>query len=236
MLFPPSCGGCGKLGSRWCSDCQQKLVQVPMPICEICGAPQKNSGICRECQHTRPRFSQLRSCAVYKDPARAVLLKIKYHHERWLGEAIAWSLAGFLDDLDWQADLVIQVPLSKQRMAERGYNQVDLIAHPLARIMDWHYSPTALHRARHTASQVGLGPSQRRINVRGAFLAESRIVESKTLLLVDDTTTTGSTLDSAAGALMDAGASKVYALTFAKALPKNFSNFERQPSHPIFNE
>ena len=147
---------------------------------------------------------------------------------------MAWNLAVFLDNLDWQADLIVPVPLSKQRLAERGYNQVDQIAHPLALIMGWKYYPEALQRARHTGSQVGLGPSQRRKNVQGAFMAEGKLVDGKICLLVDDITTTGSTLDSAAGALMDGGARKVMALTFAKALSKYDSDHEIQsPSHPI---
>ena len=148
---------------------------------------------------------------------------------------MAWNLAVYLDNLGWQADFIVPIPLSKQRLAERGYNQVDLIAHPLAYLMGWQYFSGALQRARHTGSQVGLGPSQRRKNVQGAFLAESEGVVGKTCLLVDDTTTTGSTLDSAAGALMDAGAYKVMALTFAKALSRYDPDHEKlSPSHPIF--
>ena len=137
-----------------------------------------------------------------------------------MGEALAVNVAVFLDELGWQADAITPIPLSDQRFAERGYNQVDLIAHPLARLMRWQYLPGALHRSRHTRSQVGLSASERRDNVSGAFLAKYQLVTRKTILLVDDVATTGATLDSASRSLIEAGAAKVYALTFAKAVHK----------------
>lgn len=234
LIFPPSCGGCGKLGARWCNDCQQKLASVPLPVCEICGKPQNRTGICKECLFIRPAFYALRSCAVYNEPIRPALIKLKYHREIGLGEALAWNVALYLDELGWQADSILPIPLSKQRFAERGYNQVDLIAHPLARLMGWQYVPGALFRTRHTGSQVGLGAGERRKNVLGAFHAESRIVAGKTLLLIDDIATTGATLDSASRALQDAGASKIYALTFAKAMQKYGSDYlKSKPSRPL---
>lgn len=162
----------------------------------------------------------LRSCFIYTEPVRPALISLKYHRAVGLGEALAWDAACYLDNLGWQADLILPIPLSEQRIAERGYNQVDLITHPLARIVDWKYAPDALKRIRHTHSQVGLNVEARRKNVLGAFEADVRSVTGKTILLMDDVATTGSTLESASYALMEAGASKVYALTFAKAMPK----------------
>jgi ComF family protein len=151
-----------------------------------------------------------------------------------LGEALAWDVAIFLDQLGWQADAVIPIPLSDQRLNERGYNQVDLIAHPLARIFSWQYLPRALSRARHTRSQVGLSSSERRQNVSGAFRAQPRFIREKNILLVDDVATTGATLDSASQALLAGGAKKVYALTFAKALQKHgLDQIQKFSVHPL---
>jgi predicted amidophosphoribosyltransferase len=86
--------------------------------------------------------------------------------------------------------------------------------------MHWQYLPGALRRSRHTRSQVGLSANERRENVSGAFLARSQMVKGKTILLMDDVATTGATLDSASRSLIDAGATKVYAFTFAKAIHK----------------
>jgi ComF family protein len=164
---------------------------------------------------------------VFKEPARPALIKMKYHNEIGLGEVLAWNVGTYLDELGWQADALIPVPLSEQRYSERGYNQVDLIAHPLARLTGWRYLPDALHRVRHTPSQVGLAGWERRKNVLGAFCAEAGKVKEKTILLLDDVATTGATLNSAASSLMDAGAKQVYALTFAKALPRYGADHEK---------
>ena len=234
MLFPPRCGGCGKLGERWCAKCQQGLSPVPEPVCEICGEPQTAKGICKECSSARPAFYALRSCAVFKDPLRSALHKLKYRREIGLGEALAWTVATYLDRLNWQAGVIIPVPLSAQRLQERGYNQVGLIAHPLSRIMRWKYLPGALSRARHTRTQVGLSAEERHENVRGAFVAETKLLYGKTVLLMDDVATTGATLHAASQALITAGAARVYALTVAKALQKyGLDRIEQNSVHPL---
>jgi ComF family protein len=226
LLFPPACGGC--------ADCQQKLIPVPEPVCEVCGEPQISVKTCDRCLTARPAFAALRSCVVFKEPIRPALHKLKYRREVGLGEALAWNVAVFIDKLGWWADAITPIPLSEQRFAERGYNQVDLIAHPLARLMRWQYLPGALRRSRHTRSQVGLSANERRDNVSGAFLAKSQLVTGKTVLLVDDVATTGATLDSASHSLIEAGAVKVYALTFAKAIHKyGLDRVEHLSAHPL---
>ncbi|MCX7755340.1 MAG: ComF family protein [Anaerolineales bacterium] len=220
LLFPPRCAGCGKLGQRWCQACRRQLAPPPEPICEICGEPQPQPGICPNCSATRPAFYALRSCAVFKEPLRPALHHLKYRQNRGLAEALAWDCALFLDRLHWQAEVIVPVPLSEQRMRERGYNQAGLIAHSLARLMNWTYQPHALQRIRHTRSQVGLSAAARRENVRAAFSAQDRLVNGKIILLFDDVATTGATLHSASEALRAGGAKRVYALTVAKALPK----------------
>lgn len=194
-------------------------------MCDICGESLHTAGICKQCQSTRPAYYALRSCVVYTDPARSALINLKYKRQVGLGDALALPLADFLQELGWKADIVLPIPLSEQRFTERGYNQVELIAHPLAQLVGWKYSTRALRRIRHTDSQVGLGADARRKNVTGAFVADARLVSGKILLLIDDTTTTGATLDAASRSLLDAGADRVYALTFAKALAKNSLNF-----------
>lgn len=209
------------MGARWCQACQQALEPVPEPLCEVCGEPQLVSGLCQRCKTARPAYLALRSCAVFKEPIRPALHRLKYRREIGLGEALAGEVATYLARLGWQAEAITPIPLSAQRLTERGYNQVDLIAHPVARIFSWQYLPAALRRSRHTRSQVGLSAGQRRENVSGAFSANPQQVAGKSILLVDDVATTGANLEAASQALITAGAQKVYALTFAKALSKH---------------
>jgi ComF family protein len=117
----------------------------------------------------------------------------------------------------WQIDLVCPVPLGAARMAERGYNQATLLARPIALSLSLPYADRTVARIKETTSQVGLNLARRRSNVSGAFLAKPEQAAGKSILIVDDVATSGSTLEACANALLEAGARKVYALTLARA-------------------
>ncbi len=220
MVFPPACGGCGKFGERWCKDCRAGTTPLPEPLCEICGEPRSSMGICGRCLNSRPAFEKLRSWVAFNGSMREALHKLKYRRDVGFGETLALPLAEFLDSQNWNVDLAVPIPLSPQRLSERGYNQVGLFAYPLALAKDLTYAPRALHRSRHTRSQVGLSAVERRKNVRGAFRATNNLVAGKSVLLLDDVATTGATLSSASRTLVEAGAKRVYALTVARALTR----------------
>jgi ComF family protein len=166
-----------------------------------------------------PPFSALRSWAVFEGPVRAAVHQLKYRRNVALGDALARPMADFCRRLDWPVEIVVPVPLGKRRLQERGYNQVGLIAMPLAALNRWRYAPRALSRLRETKSQVGLSAVERRENVQGAFRADPRPVSGRTILLMDDVATTGATISACAEALLSAGAKAVFALTLARALP-----------------
>jgi ComF family protein len=138
-----------------------------------------------------------------------------------LGDALASAMSASIRSLDWQIEIVAPVPLSRKRLAERGYNQVSMVALPLTLMCGWGYRPQALSRARETRSQVGLSREERRQNVRDAFAAQPSIVRGKTILVIDDVTTTGATLEACAAALLKAGARQVYGYTVARALARH---------------
>jgi predicted amidophosphoribosyltransferase len=94
-----------------------------------------------------------------------------------------------------------------------------MVAMPLSNRLGLEYRPKALARARETRSQVGLSAAERQENMRSAFLADGQKVTGKIVLLIDDVSTTGATLSSAAEALYASGAQDVYAFTIARALP-----------------
>ena len=144
---------------------------------------------------------------------------MKYRRNIGLGESIALQMQAFACSLQWPVTVLIPVPLGKTRLKERGYNQVGLVARPLAYHMGWMYEPYALKKTRDTRSQVGLNLAQRRDNVRRAYEADPRIVQGKSILLMDDVATTGSTISACAETLLSAGAQEVYVLTIARALP-----------------
>ena len=208
-------------GLRWCSDCQMRVDVIRGPVCEICGLPQNSSGICSFCQKEKPAYRALRSWSVFADPVQEALHRLKYRRDMALGDSLAAQMADFLFGLQWPIDIMIPVPLGKDRLRERGYNQAGLIARPLAMAAGLEYVPQGLTRQRETRSQVGLTQKERRENVRGAFMASAGRVEGRTVLLMDDVATTGSTLSSSAEALYSSGAKEVYALTVARALSQH---------------
>jgi len=218
-LFPPACGGCGSPGTRWCPDCQNKVQGIAGPICEACGLPQVNSGLCPRCQQKAPAFKLLRSWAVFENPVQAALHRLKYRRDIGMGEALSNQMSAFIRQLEWPVDTLIPIPLGKKRLRERGYNQVAMVAIPLSIQLGLDYRPAALVRARETRSQVGLSAGERQENVRSAFHAYSEKASGRNILLLDDVSTTGATLSSAAEALYASGAREVYALTIARALP-----------------
>jgi competence protein ComFC len=218
-LFPPVCGGCGNPGTRWCRECQKKVQVINDPVCDACGLPQAYSGLCKRCQQKRPSFQHLRSWAVFENPVQAALHRLKYRRDIGLGEALSNQLAGFVDQLGWSIDILIPIPLGKKRLRERGYNQVAMVSRPLSIQLGLDYCPNVLWRARETRSQVGLSAKERQDNVQNAFLADGKVVNGRSILLMDDVSTTGATLSSAAEALYASGARAVYAATVARALP-----------------
>jgi ComF family protein len=216
-VFPPNCGGCGKLGIRWCPDCNQKTRKIESPICHICGQQISKGDVCHSCKKQTPSFEALRSWAVFEGPIRECLHKLKYRGNLALGEAMSRPLIDLQQHMKWDINMVIPVPLGEARYKERGYNQASLLAKPLALKLQVSNPSKALIRKRETPSQVNLNREQRKTNVADAFKADPDQVFRKSILVIDDVTTSGSTLDSCASALRAAGAENVYGLTLARA-------------------
>jgi ComF family protein len=213
------------LGTRWCHECQNKVQLINDPICSACGLPQESFGLCDRCNRSRPAYKLLRSWAVFENPVQGALHQLKYRRNVGLGEALATHMATFIAQLDWVVDVIVPIPLGKSRLKERGYNQVAMVAKPLSLKLGLEYRPGGLVRARETRSQVGLSAKERKQNVENAFRAVRDQVENRVILLVDDVSTTGATLSSAAEALYAARAKDVYAVTIARALPHHSLNY-----------
>ena len=144
---------------------------------------------------------------------------MKYKRNVSLGDTLARQLATRVESLHWPIDAVTIVPAGRQRLSERGYNQVELLAGPLAEFLKKPFLPKVLIKSRETHTQVGLSHIQRKENVAGAFQGNPRLAADKCFLLVDDVATSGATLAACTQALRDAGAREVFAFTLARALP-----------------
>jgi competence protein ComFC len=193
------------------------VVQINNACCPICGQPGQPGKVCRSCRKDPPPFQALRSFGMFQGPLREAIHILKYQKEIGIGEALSAHLINFVIAQGWSIDMVTAVPLSHKRLHERGYNQAALLARPLAYFLEVPYQSNAVERIRDTVSQVGLNAAERRTNVTGAFQSRPTMVEGKTILVIDDVTTTGATLQACAAALQAAGSTKVYGLTLARA-------------------
>ena len=216
-VFPPFCCNCQRIGFEICPDCWNLIERIlPKNSCRICGKWIPRGDICTECRAQPPSFEQIRSWAYYQGVARQIVTGIKYQRRFGLLPYLSPTLADSIQSWGISFDVITPVPLGKMRFRERGYNQADLIAKPIARILNQSYKPGALERIHETRSQVGLDAGERRANLQGAFRADGEICRNKSILVIDDISTTGATLNACAEALKQAGAKSVYCFTVAR--------------------
>lgn len=217
-IYPPVCISCGKPGTLLCEDCLSKLPAVGKHYCSVCGKPLQPRHYCKLCGRSEFRFRASRAPYLYEGPAAAMIKSLKYKGTFGLVPVMTNLLSTFWQDLQWDIDLVIPVPLSKKRQAQRGFNQSELIAKSFAKQNALSCEPRALMKHRETHTQVGLNADERRENLSGAFAAEPSMVRSKRILLLDDVMTTGSTFAECSAVLLDAGADTVHCLSVATTL------------------
>lgn len=142
----------------------------------------------------------------------------KYHGKTHLAKPLGEMLLSRLDGLP-RADCLVPVPLHPQRLRMREYNQALLLCDTVGRRFNLEVIPDGLERVRETPPQIGLSLSDRRRNVRRAFVAKCpKLIEDHQVLLIDDVLTTGATVNECARALKRAGAKAVYVLTVARAV------------------
>jgi ComF family protein len=217
-LFPPFCGGCGKLGYRWCETCDEAAQNTKDQYCLSCGAKLGVEKKCAKCSNPSDNRYIIQPCFAYTGPVKNAVHQLKYKKDIGLGDAMAKPMIHVFENLNWKVELLTPVPTGKIRQVDRGYNQAGLIAKPIALSQGIQYCPEAIVRRKETQSQVRLSAESRRINVRDAFQANPQMVSGKSICLVDDVTTTGSTMEACMDALYQAGAECVYGFTFAKAV------------------
>lgn len=227
LLLPRACVSCGApMGEGIvCGLCWVRMPALPSPHCQRCGHPRRD-GPCAYCAAIPPFVRAVRSVCWVPHPASSAALRaLKY--DGWT--AVADAMAERMARLPWPEDViaersaVVPVPLAATRERERGYNQAALLARGIARRWRVPCVSDALVRTRSTPTQTRLTPSERSMNVHGAFRVRdaSPVVRSRVagahVVLVDDVLTTGATLNAAAGALFASGARIISYVTFGRA-------------------
>jgi ComF family protein len=228
-VLAPDCVSCGAVLetptlSPVCEACWRNLRRTTPPICEICGealpAPAPHAG----CPLAASVVRSARALGPYEGVLRDLIRAIKFERRRSLVRPLARMVLPAAADVLVNADALVPIPLHPFRFWTRGFNQAD----DLARALAGRGLPVlqALRRGRATQPQSTLDAAARHDNVRGAFCLAGRSrrgaqrtresVAGKVLILVDDVTTTGATLEAAASVLIEAGAREVSAVTLAR--------------------
>ena len=221
LLYPPRCLVCKALGtSGLCAACAGKITSVATPFCFVCGHTLSDSR-CTNCAAQTPAFRRCRSLGVYDGVLRHAIHQFKYRDRPQLAGPLGHLLADYArvqaSDLNHlRFDTLLPVPMHPVRQRIRGYNQSERLARILGAELSLPLLPNVLVRVRPTRPQVGLSGEARRTNLRGAFnVKQPDLVCGKTLLLIDDVVTSGSSLHECAVVLDAAGAQAVYALPLA---------------------
>lgn len=223
LLYPPRCLVCRTLGeSGLCAACAAQMMPVADPFCVVCGQTLlPDADGCLDCRRRRTAFTRARSLGAYHGVLRHAIHQFKYQDRPQLAVPLGRLLAEYarahaseLNGLHF--DALLPVPMHSVRQRVRGYNQSERLARVLGEELSLPLLTRVLVRVRPTRPQVGLSGEARRTNLHGAFTVKQLdLVANKTLLLIDDVVTSGSSLHECAAALNAAGANAVYALTLA---------------------
>jgi ComF family protein len=205
------------MGFTFCAACQGRIEPPTAPACIRCGHPTDAEQLCPTCRETPSSLDRIASSAIFAHPLRDAIHDLKYNDGRSLARPLGVRMAASWQQGGFTADLIIPVPLHAARLAERGYNQAALLARVLSETVGVPIDEAAIVRQKATLQQARLKAVERRENVKDAFTACRGDLTGKSIALIDDVCTTGSTLEACAQALRAAGAASVWAFTLARA-------------------
>jgi ComF family protein len=232
VLYPTSCRVCGAIIESWrngvaCERCweEAELRQAQSDLCTKCGIPLAplpsyiltDGRRCGRCD--QQAFTLARTCGIYEGAIRESVLWLKRHPQ--IAPRLSDLLRTVFFDLsrEQEIDSILPVPMHPDRLAERTFNQSEIIACELAVISGLRVDSASLIRARHTEKhRAGMAARERARSLEKAFRVRApRLIEGRAVLLVDDVMTTGSTADAITRTLLDGGARTVHVLTLARA-------------------
>ncbi len=219
LLFPRWCVGCGSEGSFICRSCRSTLPTIVPPVCPRCGRPQPSGVVCPGCVSWQAEIDGIRSPFRYDGVMRQAVHQLKYRNLRALARPLAELLCGYLADSSVSGEVLVPVPLHRKRLRERGYNQSSLLAKELGRHAHLPVVDDCLIREQYAPPQARTSNvEERRRNVAGVFACRDERLRDKQVLLIDDVSTSGATLDSCAAALKAAGAASVWGLVLTREI------------------
>lgn len=221
LLYPPHCPVCDTIlplnGAKICSVCEKTLPWVVQPCCMKCGKMIGDPGkeYCDDCLRVRHVYDQGKAFFQYTGRLRASVGRIKSGSRREYLDYYADIMAecGQKWLTLWKPDVIIPVPMYWKKKNRRGYNQSEILAEKISRRTGISVMANAVRKVRDTRAQKELTTADRRKNLKGAFELQRELSDIRTVLIIDDIYTTGSTVDELAKTLKREGVLRVYFLT-----------------------
>ncbi|MGN0242612.1 MAG: ComF family protein [Lachnospiraceae bacterium] len=220
LIYPRRCPVCDEItdGEVLHPTCATRLVRVTQPTCLSCGKPvgKEEREYCEDCNKYPKHFIRGYALYVYNDCSRPMMMRLKYQNRReyahYLGQELARTYAR--EWMKLSIDVIIPVPIHAKKLAKRGYNQAELLAREIAKILHIPIASDALVRKSNTKPQKELTPIQRWNNLQSAFaVSPAKMQQWKAVLLVDDIYTTGATMEACTRILQEAGVQKIYVVS-----------------------
>ncbi len=223
IFFPSNikCVFCGKEVAgeiSVCENCYKLLPFIKGKMCLKCGGHVVEEDVCIDCAKNEHEFVRNFAVFDYDGVLRDKILSFKQAGRKYIGYTLAWFVCEKFMSLDIDFDVVIPMPISKERQKERGFNQADILVGDIEDLTGL-VRKDILQKVKNTPHQTGLSRENRQTNLDSAFVVTDKsLVKGKTILVVDDIYTTGATLNEVASTLNRAGAKAVYGLTLARTL------------------
>ncbi|MCP4074799.1 MAG: ComF family protein [Gammaproteobacteria bacterium] len=218
ILNPGLCLTCGtpvKSSEFICQYCVDSLTRVPNP-CSCCGLPNKvTSHICPSCLKQPPRWKTMIAPLIYTGWTRKIIQDLKFNEQLHNANALLTHIQPYYQNS--RVDVLLPVPLHKTRLLERGYNQAEEIATALSLLLNIPIDRCSLKRVKATQAQSGLSLNKRHKNIQKAFEYTPQ-QQYKSVALIDDIITTGSTMTEICKVLKKSGVQQIQVWSLARAL------------------
>lgn len=205
-----------------CETCLSNLYFLNNAVCNCCGrllGEMATIEICIDCKEEMPLFEKNISVVLYNEISKKLIYQLKYGDARYVAYHLGTLMSEKLEleqEIKSKVDFIIPVPISNERIGERGFNQATLIAEFISERAGLEVKEDLVKRVKHTPPQTKLNRLERKENLKDVFkVVEPEMLLGKNVLIVDDVITTGTTINEIAKELIKMGAYEVYGLTFA---------------------